>query len=161
MTLPKRKTVRLQHYDYSQNAAYFVTICTHNRQRSLSDICRGGALLLPLGEICENEILKLANRFEIKIDNYVIMPNHVHMIISIDKVRVEQSPTPTIPDIVCAFKSITTKIANVKDGLKGRKIWQRSFHEHVIRGEKEYLKIWEYIDNNPLIWEDDMYYQKI
>ncbi len=159
MTFPKRKTVRLQHYDYSQNGAYFVTICTHNRQSSLSNIRRGGALLLPLGKICENEILKLMERYEIKIDNYVIMPNHVHMIISINKVRVEQSPTPTIPDIVCAFKSITTKIANVNDGLKGRKIWQRSFHEHVIRGEKEYLKIWEYIDNNPLIWEDDMYYQ--
>ena len=120
MNLPKRKKIRLDGYDYSQSGAYFVTICTKDRQELLSDICRGGALLRPIGEISETVINNLSERFSINIDKYVIMPNHIHIIITIQ--RAEQSPAPTIADIICAFKSITTKLANKLDYIPGRQI---------------------------------------
>lgn len=69
-----------------------------------------------------------------------------------------QSPAPTIGDIIGAFKSITTKIANRQDHAIGRKIWQRSYHDRIIRNEQEYQKIWQYIDTNPLKWEEDCFY---
>ncbi|MEG1044743.1 MAG: transposase, partial [Oscillospiraceae bacterium] len=69
-----------------------------------------------------------------------------------------QSPSPTISDIICTFKSLTTKLSNANDNITGRKIWQRSFHDHIIRNENEYQKIWEYINANPLKWEDDCFY---
>ena len=112
--------------------------------------------LRPIGKIVENELRDLANRYDILIDKYVIMPNHVHMIIFIQ--RAEQSPTPTISDILCAFKSITTKKANQQDHVSGRQIWQRSFHDHIIRNESAYQKIWQYIDCNPMMWEQDCFY---
>ena len=91
----ERKKLRLKDYDYSQNGCYFVTICTHNKEKVLSDVRRGGALLHPLGRIVKNEISALAQRYDIKINPYVIMPNHVHMIISVDRTeeRAEQSCT--------------------------------------------------------------------
>ncbi|MEG1044002.1 MAG: transposase [Oscillospiraceae bacterium] len=155
--MPKRKQIRLQGYDYSSNGAYFVTICTNNRQELLCEICRGGALLLPIGTICENEISQLQKRYMIKIDKYVIMPNHIHMVIVIDEERAEQSPSPTISDIICTFKSLTTKLSNANDNITGRKIWQRSFHDHIIRNENEYQKICQYIDTNPQKWDEDCF----
>jgi putative transposase len=87
------------------------------------------------------------------------MPNHIHAIFIVENTnRQEQSPCPTIMDIVCAYKSITTKLCNKNYGVNGSTIWQKSFHDHIIRNEVEYLKIWEYIDTNPLKWEDDCYY---
>ncbi len=157
--LPVRKPNRLKGYDYSQNGVYFITICTKNRCEILSDICRGGALLRPIGKIIEIEIENLSERFDINIDKYVIMPNHIHMIITIQ--RAEQSPAPTtIVDIICAFKSITTKLANKSEHISGRQIWQRSYHDHIIRNEQDYLSIWQYIDTNPIKWEEDCFYPK-
>ncbi|MEG1805049.1 MAG: transposase [Clostridia bacterium] len=171
MEYPTRKEVRLQDFDYSQNGAYFVTICANNRCENLAYICRGEALLRPLGIIVEQEIQNLSKRYDITIDKYVIMPNHIHILVNVQ--RAEQSPAPTvignnnnretkgkptIGDVVCGLKSITTKIANKQDNIINRKIWQRSFHDHVIRNEKDYQKIWEYIENNPKQWELDQYY---
>ena len=90
--LPKRKSNRLQGYDYSRNGAYFITICTHGRSEILSDINKNMYSLRPIGKIVENELRDLANRYDILIDKYVIMPNHVHMIIFIQ--RAEQSCRP-------------------------------------------------------------------
>ena len=98
------------------------------------------------------------------------MPNHIHMIVVIVREdvplenRQEQSPChtirthPAIGDIICAFKSVSTKHANKCDGTEGRKIWQFRYHDHIIRNEDEYLKIWQYIDENPLKWAEDKYY---
>ena len=153
---PRRKPNRLKGYDYGNSGSYFVTICTKNRCNILSDIGRGGALLRPIGKIVETEIRHLMERFDILIDKYVIMPNHVHMILTIQ--RAEQSPAPTISDVVCAFKSITTKLANQSQQIPGQQIWQRSFYDHIIRNEEEYCKIWEYIEENPSKWLEDCYY---
>ena len=91
------------------------------------------------------------------------MPNHVHFILQIIE-RVDTRPTPTISDIICSFKSRTTNdiIKMVKQGKINyfdAKIWQRNYYEHVIRNEKEYYKILEYIQNNPLKWEEDKYFE--
>lgn len=158
--LPKRKQIRLKDYDYSQNGYYFITICTKDRQQILSDVRRGGVLLRPMGEIVENEMKQLTQRFKIEIEPYVIMPDHIHMIIKINHgtqhiiQRAEQSPAPTtVGDIICALKSLTTKIANKNDNCFGRKIWQRNYYEHIIRDENDYVAKAEYIFNNPLKWE--------
>ena len=154
--LPKRKIVRLSSYDYHQCGAYFVTLCTESRSEILSEIRRGGALLRPVGHIAEQALLDLPQRYPVQIDKYVVMPNHLHCIL-----RITVSPSSvSLGDIVCAYKSLTTKAANLADHTPGRKIWQRSYYEHVIRDEVDYQEIWQYIDENPQKWEIDRFYGK-
>ncbi len=155
--LPKRKQMRLNDYDYSQNGYYFITVCTESRQTNLSDVYNGGVLLRPIGKIAENEIAELTKRYKIGINPYIIMPDHIHMIIKINREtqRAEQSPAPTVCDMICAFKSLTTKIANKNDNCIGRRIWQRNYYEHIIRDENDYIANAEYILNNPLKWETE------
>ena len=153
MDLPKRKQNRLSCFDYSSNGAYTITICTKDKAKILSEICRGGVLLRPTGKIIENEILELEKRYNVVIDTYCIMPNHIHMILFINNFsREEQSPSPTISDVVCAFKSITTKKINAFENIKGRQIWQRSFFDHIIRNEQDLFYERRYIDENPVRW---------
>ena len=165
MEFPKRKPTRLKEYDYSQNGAYFVTICTRGKKCILSDIIVGQGLapaetvLTQYGKIAEEQLLTLEKRYKtIEIDKYVIMPNHIHIII-ISNNTAGASPCPTISDVICSFKSLTTRICN-KSVNCSQKIFQSSFHDHIIRGEKDYQKIWEYIDSNPLKWELDCFYNK-
>ena len=162
MTLPKRKPTRLKNYDYSNNGYYFITICAYHKSKIFGNIVGQGLApaenkLYPFGLIAENELLDLENRYvHIKIDKYVIMPNHIHAIIIIENETAGASPCPTLSDIICSFKSITThKCHNIK---LNQKIWQSSFHDHIIRGEKDYLKIWNYIDTNPQKWNEDCFY---
>lgn len=154
MKHPDRKPTRLRGFDYSQNRAYFVTVCTQGRECILADICRGGALLLPIGEIVDREIQYLPQIYDVSVDKYVIMPNHIHMLLFLKRKESENS----LSDILCALKSRSTKLANEMDGQAGRRIWQRSFHDHIIRDETDYLKIWRYIDENPVRWEQDCFY---
>ena len=160
--LPKRKRARLKDYDYSQNGAYFITICSHNKQCIFSNIVGQGLApaeikLSALGKIANTEILDLENRYEsIRIDKYVIMPNHIHAIIMIQNDTAGASPCPTLSDIVCAFKSMVTR--NYHSTGLCQKVWQTSFHDHVIRDEQDYLKIWNYIDTNPQKWNEDCFY---
>ena len=90
------------------------------------------------------------------------MPNHLHGIIFLDEFvdLGGASPAPTIGDVICAFKSISTISCNKIDNIDGRIIWQRNYYEHVIRNEKEYYQIIEYIRTNPLKWEEDKYYKE-
>ena len=161
MNLPKRKPTRLRDYNYSNDGAYFVTICTHNRECILSEIVGRGLApaeirLSALGENAKAEILNLEKRYNIKIDKYAIMPNHIHAIIIIENQTAGASPRPTLSDMICAFKSLTTRKCHLIEPQKT--IWQKSFHDHIIRGEKDYLEIWKYIDTNPQKWEEDKFY---
>ena len=128
--------------------------------------CRLSCRLTPIGEIIEKEWYSLAERYpHVIFDNFIVMPNHVHAIISINSVsesRQEQSPCPTITigDIICAYKSITTRLCNKNDNITGRKIWHFRFHDHIIRNEAEYHRIWQYINENPTRWKEDMYYEQ-
>ena len=162
MDLPKRKKLRLCGYDYSQNGAYFVTICTKDKAHILGELVGQGLCscrLSPIGEIVEREINNISTRFDpVQVDKYVIMPNHIHVLLTINTQRQEQSPCPTTGDIICALKSLSTKAANAQDHISGRKIWQSRYYDHIVRNEEDYLKIWQYIDENPLKWEADCFY---
>ena len=168
MEMQKRKPTRLREYDYSTPGAYFITICVKNRKSILSEIIVGdGVLDVPqnkltyYGKIADKYIRQMNDYYEqISVDKYVIMPNHIHMIITIledEKLNGSSgTPTPTnslIPQFVSTFK----RYCNRKYSMP---IWQRSFHDHIIRGEKDYLKIWEYIDTNVLKWEYDCFYNE-
>jgi len=156
MDLPKRKPTRLKGYDYSTPGAYFITICTHNKQCILSDIVGEGFHTLPqniltsIGIEVEKSIQYINdNDIGVKIDKYVVMPNHIHLILILDDSGGHGNPP--LQNIIGQLKSYTTnKYGNV--------LWQRSYHDHIIRGEKDYQKIWEYIDTNVLIWEKDCFY---
>ena len=117
-----------------------------------------GNKLTLYGNIVKEQIDLLEIRYKgLKIEKYVIMPNHIHLLISNYGISAGASPCPTISDIMCSFKSITT-CACKKQGLKERQLFQSSFHDHIIRGEKDYRKIWEYIDTNVLRWEADCFF---
>lgn len=152
MDLPKRKNIRLHNYHYSYNGAYFITICTKNKEnllwKNVGANCVRPLAQLPLskiGIVIENEIYKLNTVYEnIKVDKYQIMPNHIHLIIFIyEDSNGRTQFAPTISRIIKQFKgSITKQI--------GFSIWQKSFYDRIIRNEKEYQSVWNYIHNNPL-----------
>ena len=145
--LPKRKRVRILNYDYSQSGAYFVTICTHDRRRLLSRIVGDDAHIVPLpcGTIVEKYIKNAP-----EITKYVIMPDHVHIIIELHNGSMCETTYVSRKDnrlasIVRSIKSLTTKEV-------GMSIFQRGYYDHVIRNQQDYDEIWEYIDNNPRKW---------
>ena len=160
-SLPKRKHPRLKEYDYSTPGAYFITICTQNRKCLLSNIVGRGLAPAEIqytqyGEIAREQLLSLENRYpNLKIDQYVIMPNHIHAIFILTEAA-GASPRPTIMDVVSAYKSLTTRACKKAHPIE--KLFQTSFYEHVIRGREDYLEIAEYIMNNPKQWEMDTLY---
>ena len=159
--LPRRKHPRLEHYDYSTAGAYYITICTQNRRCLLSHIVGRG--LAPArvqysayGQIAEEQLFLLEKRYpSLKIDQYVIMPNHIHAILLLDGAG-EDNQLPMITDIVCVYKSLTTRECKKVQPIE--KLFQTSFYEHVIRGREDYDEIAEYIGNNPKQWELDKLY---
>ena len=158
--LPKRKTTRFKNYDYSTPGAYFVTICTKDRKNLLSEIIVGeGLCALPKNELTEiggnvEQSIKHinANCKGVKIEKYVIMPNHIHLIVVLGDSGGHGNPP--LQDVIYSLKSFTTH-------EYGTNLWQRSFHDHVIRGDEDYNKIWEYIDTNILKWEQDCFYNNL
>jgi REP element-mobilizing transposase RayT len=141
-----RRSVRLGGYNYSQAGAYFVTICTHDRELSLQaesvrDVVRSAWCGLPA-------------RFPgVALDEFVIMPNHIHGIIILEGGAA--SSAPTLGRVVRAFKSISGIQGNRVLGRSNRPFWQRSYHEHVIRDEGELDVVRQYIQANPGNWPDD------
>ena len=151
-----RKQNRLPHYDYSAAGAYFITICTKNRENlfwsSVGANCvRPQENLTKIGLAVEKELVKWNELYNgVCLDKYVIMPNHIHAIVIVDG---RTQFAPTISRIVKQFKGTVSKTI-------GFSPWQRSFYDHVIRGEKDYLDVWSYIDNNPKRWLDDPLYSQ-
>ncbi len=160
--LPTRKLTRLKGYDYSTPGMYFVTVCTADRDPILGEISDGQMQLSDIGTIAQREIAAIASRYaNIRIDKYVIMPNHIHMIVAISQAgRMNPSPTTSdIPNVIGKWKAgVTRSVGNAFMHSVRAPIWQRSFHDHIIRGEDDYRKIWEYIDQNVLKWELDCFY---
>ncbi len=165
----ERRLNRLKNYDYSRNGLYFITICTKDRIPYLSDIIDVGDGVLDVptikltdyGKILNDQIIEMNAIYKkSQIIKYVIMPDHVHMIIYLfddDNVFVGTSRTPSptnavIPSMISTLK----RFVNKKTGFN---LWQRSFHDHIIRNEKEFFDICNYIDNNPINWVNDIYNQ--
>ena len=148
--LPKRKSIRIEDYDYSAPGAYFITICTANRENVFwnsvgADIIRPGNLpLSPTGTIVEQGILQISSHYQnIFVDKYCVMPDHIHMILHIeDNMDGRILSAPTVSRVVGSLKRWVSKQV-------GRPIWQKSFYDHGIRNEQDYNEIWEYIENNP------------
>ena len=112
--------------------------------------------LTEIGEMIDLRIKTMNEIYDdIKTEKYVIMPNHVHMIICVaDKNGSSRTPTPTNAQIP-AYISILKRYTNKDCGIS---LWQRSYHDHIIRDETEYLRIWQYIDQNPKLWNEDVYH---
>ena len=146
MSTTNRKKLRLEDYDYKTNGTYFVTVCTSGKKKSLCRIVPANqpenspcVILTQLGQIVEKAIRGIPG-----IDKYVIMPNHVHMIIISDQGR-------ELSSIIRLWKSVIARQSK-------EQIWQKSYYDHVIRDEQDYLIKWKYIDDNPSKWASDEYY---
>jgi len=161
-----RRSIRLPGYDYSQEGAYFVTICTHNRECISGEIINARMHLNRFGEITQEQWLRTAIvRPNISLDSFVIMPNHLHGIIIITNTRRgdpagrpyprSHGPDPcSIGAIIGQFKSVATKRINILRGTPGTRVWQRNYYEHVVRDEDVNLHR-RYILDNPVQWDTD------
>ncbi|MCE2961649.1 MAG: transposase [Chitinophagales bacterium] len=174
-----RRSIRLKGYDYSQAGLYFIAICCQDRACLFGDVVNGEMILNEFGIVAHNEWAKTPEiRPNVELGEFIIMPNHMHGIIrllgrgelhspemtnqlhSFDNLGVcktpLRSPSQTIGAIVRGYKSTVTK----QLGLLGfdDKLWQRNYHEHIIRNEQSYQTISEYIINNPVKWAEDKFY---
>ena len=185
MDLPQRKNIRLTDFDYNTPGAYFITICTQDRKPLLCEIVGDDAHIVPkpFGYVVEKYI-----RSTPEIEKYVIMPDHIHMIIRLtdgtmcvsdstnkdyNALRDDVGIVPygnvrertvgadahirpqhnRVSSIVRSIKTLTTKEIGVP-------IFQRSYYDHVIRNQRDYDEVWEYIDTNPVKWKDDCFYEE-
>ena len=153
-----RKPVRLPQYDYGQVGGYFITICTDHRKQILSSVGAGHLAgpvveLTEIGVVVDLLIQGMPQIYPaVQVKKYVVMPNHVHLLLQISKTGPAGCPAPTIPKIIGALKSMSTRKV-------GQALWQRSYYDHIIRDESDYLRIWQYIDTNPAKWTEDEYYE--
>ena len=189
--LPKRKSTRLKNFDYSSAGAYFVTICIRDRMHILSEIIKtdltatdktiGTAVgeglappeitvkLKPCGEVVKEQLQSIEIRFpSVTVEDYVIMPDHIHALIflhekaggaspspTLDDIICAfkaggASPSPTLDDVICAFKSLTSRSCKQKYGIE--KMFQRSSAEHIVRDREDYETRRKYIYENPKRW---------
>ena len=176
-TLPQRKNIRLKNYDYNSKGAYFLTICTKNREEILGTVGTGvpdGPLTLPpnhttitlteYGKCADKHITQLNGFYEnISIDKYVIMPNHIHLLLRISEPTddmtniIKSGGTPT-STIISKFISTFKRMCTADFGFN---YWQPRSNDHIVRDDNDYHRIWQYIDENPAKWEDDCFYKPI
>jgi len=168
-----RKSIRLKGYDYSREGLYFITICVNERKHLFGKIVGASLCGCPMmilndaGMMVEKRYWELENKFlNQKCCEMVIMPNHFHCIIELNGQPQNGQPQgiaptgKTVGDIIGAFKSITTNeyirgVKNLNWEPFNNRLWQRNYWEHIIRDEKSYNKISEYIKNNPINWNID------
>lgn len=194
-----RRSIRLKGYDYTQAAAYFITLCTWQSKCLFGEVVRGEMRLNQAGRIVEAVWQQLASQFrQIRLDEFCVMPNHFHGIILISSVvgatrldRFEDdsssrnlsiehysgdvgSPRPardsdrdfaaarpkgpqpgSIGAMIGQYKSRATRLIRKLPGFEKAPIWQRNYYEHIIRNEPEWKQIIQYIQGNPVQWEDD------
>ena len=180
-----RRSIRLKGYDYSQNGAYFITVCAQNRECLFGEIEKGEMILNEYGEIIKFTWFDLTNNNRnVSLDFFVVMPNHVHGIAVIMNnenpvgagskpapIRTDPvgtgaglegaglEPAPTagcgLPEIVRQFKTFSAKRINKLCNTPTTHVWQRNFYDHIIRSEDELTRIREYIINNPMKWDLD------
>ena len=152
MTFYSRKSPRMAGFDYSSVNYYFITICTYDKRCIFGTISK----LNELGEIAKNDMLRMNSHYEnIRLDNFIVMPNHIHAIVIIEN-KNDMESRIKLDDVIGLYKSgVSRKIRKIKPEIK---VWQRSFHDHVIRNQQEYEKIWQYVQFNYQKWKDDCFY---
>ncbi|MFH1090613.1 MAG: transposase, partial [Pseudomonadota bacterium] len=168
----RRRSLRLEGYDYSQAGAFFVTVCTRDRECWFGEITEGGEMKLnEYGQLVQTSWRWLADQYHhVELDEWVIMPNHLHGIIWLieDDRRGGSRTAPTqevrtaptkkrkpLGRLIGAFKTISTKRINQLREMPGAVLWQRNYYEHIVRDEMELNQVREYIINNPLKWDLD------
>ena len=159
--LPVRKRSRLESFDYASGGAYFITLCVKNGLKRLGSVNVGATcgrppevVLSDLGCVVNREISHLDSVYSsLRVDHYVIMPNHIHMILFITPDSGRTQFAPTVSRAIKQFKGAVTKQV-------GEAIWQKGFHDHIIRDDHDYLMHLQYIDENPEKWimGKDAYY---
>ena len=173
-----RRSIRLQDYDYSQSGAYFVTVCTKNNECLLGNVINGETVLSPIGKIAQEYLINIPNHFKnVRLDTFVIMPNHIHLLIYNEGVQLN-APTPdnrnnnvqfnsqvknyyshispkknTLSVIIRTYKSALVQWCRNNNYESFE--WQRGYYDHIIRNEEECNKIREYIINNAAKWDLD------
>ena len=161
--MPKRKPMRRSGFDYNSVGAYFLTICTEKRRCVLSRVVGTGVLDCPkvkltqYGQIAEKYISQIGEFYEhLNVVKYVIMPNHIHMILIVSEKGQSRTPVPTyansaVSRFVSTFKRFTNK-------EYGANIWQGRFYDHIIRSKEDYEEHLKYIHENPMRWYYDELY---
>lgn len=151
-----RRSIRLKGYDYSQSGAYFLTICTHNRESVLGEIVSGRIKLNIYGRIVSARWCNLPRYHRhVELSAFVVMPNHIHSIIVIRPDSTEQAKRRPISEIVRGFKTFSSRRINEMRGMPDIPVWQRNYWEHVIRDQDSLNRIHDYILTNPLRWHLD------
>ncbi len=142
-----RKPNRLQNFDYSAPGIYFVTFCTHSKEKLFwnSDEFQDG--LSPAGCLLKKCILEIPTHYPyVQVEAYAVMPNHVHLLL-----RITEDNTSSLSTIVGQLKRYTSR-------LLGLGVWQKSFYDHVVRNESDFQRIWEYTNYNHLKWSEDCFF---
>jgi len=160
-----RRSIRLRGYDYTQAGAYFVTICSHGRECLFGEILEGEMELNQYGKVIAASWEKVNREYPgLKLDRWVVMPNHLHGIIAINDRTPGGSRTAPTTDmrgpktlgrLLGAFKTVSTKQINILRGTPGVPLWQCNYYERIIRDEDELDRIRSYIEDNPRMWEMD------
>jgi putative transposase len=181
-----RRSIRLPNYDYSQSGIYFVTICTHQKLPWFGEIDRGKMFVNQIGNIVVREWLKSSQmRLEIELDEWILMPNHLHGIVIINKNNCDRSisnmdenlqgtnlqgtnlqgaslaplrvrKSRSLSSFIGGFKSAVTKRVRQASQISDLCVWQRNYYESVIRDERQLNHIQQYIVNNPFNWDEDV-----
>jgi REP element-mobilizing transposase RayT len=155
-----RRSIRLRGYDYSQPGSYYVTLCRQSKEHLFGQIVEGEMHRNELGDYVARCWQWLAKQYPyVVLDEWTVMPNHLHGIIVITDGAGGSRTAPTkrkpLGRLVGAFKTVSTDEINQLRGTPGRPLWQRDFYDHIIRNEDELNKIREYISTNPLRWGSD------
>lgn len=157
------KSTRHPEWDYNDDGMYYVIICTDNKICYFGNIINEEMKLNNIGEIVNKFWLEIPEHFKnVELDEYIIMPNHIHGIIIINNLdkREDYKPSPTdklysLSEIIRGFKTFSSKRINEIIKTHNKFKWQRSFHDHIIRNDKSLHNTREYIINNPITWEKD------
>lgn len=179
-----RHSTRLKQYDYTASGAYFITLCTHQRECLFGEIVDGSMQLNPLGLVVEAHWQNLSKYHpRLRLDEFVVMPNHMHGILFLvnevdpavgagfgdhldgltDNTLAKPAPTDaalltqghSISEIIRGFKTFSARQINQIRHIKGVPVWQRNYYDRIIRNEASLQQIRQYIQNNPLSWQQD------
>ena len=157
MSYPVRKSPRLPNYDYSSTNYYFITICTHEKKCFFGNLNQLNAL----GKIAQQNIIDIPQHYTgVSVDCYVIMPNHIHIMLSLSVEDGRGDPSPTVTSVMGWLKYNATKRINEIRGTVGSRVFQRSFYDRVVRDMDEYIALLRYIDENPKRWFFDELYSE-
>ena len=154
----ERKIIRLQEFDYRQNGAYAITICVHERRLAFGRVENGVMRLNAFGLIAQSEWIDIANHYsQVVLDEFIVMPDHFHAIFTLPEMRPDEEPRVSIPDVMRRLKSFTATLYRRKwqsgewEQLESG-LWQRSYHDRILRNSAEWESARRYIDENPTRW---------